>query len=114
MNITEEQLRQLIDPDMPQLAREIIAREVQMHGVVEQVVEPTTPTEIKKHQMLLLYRLCRWAGCDTWAQHNCAYNIVLDKFQELEEEIAPGIVEFNACGSIRDAERRLDKYFEEV
>jgi len=61
MNITEKQLRQLIDPDMPQLAREIIAHEIMMAPVTVPTDNlPDDTPDVVRGKVMVLRDIFRW------------------------------------------------------
>lgn len=121
MQITEEQLQQLIDPDMPQLAREIIAHEIKMSVDVKQLPPPPAPYRARsiRAQMMLLFRLQKWIGNSSyqgslpfsvWQQHQDGFNIVSDKLTKMMNGIAPDIGSFFGEPTEADAEAALDDY----
>lgn len=98
--ISEEHLLQLLDPDMPQCAKEIIVEEVKRSASPMQIVEPrvsTVTSDWLRGRMTLLRQLYRWMqyngpdclGYDEWLKHEEAYKIVEKKIELLQYEMFP-------------------------
>jgi hypothetical protein len=96
MNITEEQLLQLIDPNMPQLAREIIAQEIKM---TPDTGLENTPKVVRAQMLILrkLYRLIQFQESpghltyEEYRKHDEAYIWVTNTLENLQRNLVPNM-----------------------
>jgi hypothetical protein len=119
--ISDEYLELLLDPEVPQDAKRMVAHEVgkTTPTVMEESLPPETPDTVRA-QMWLLRRMWRWMEMndnpecltyDVWTKHSEAYELVDKKIESLQEELLPGfsIERFNTWNKGDDVSTLLEQ-----